>query len=48
MVTGNKIICQSKFDGMPKITDFSIVAEELGELSDGGRFFSSIFFTVFF
>ena len=37
MVKAKKFVMVEKFSGIPKVSDFEIVEEELGELEDGGK-----------
>ena len=36
MFKAKKFVYSKRFDGLPKLTDFQLVEEELPELQDGG------------
>ena len=46
MVLGRKFVLKQHFDGLPKVEDFEIVEEELGELQDGEIIFKSEYISV--
>ena len=37
MVKSKKFVRVEEYSGIPKVSDFKIVEEELGELKDGGK-----------
>lgn len=47
MVKAKKFIFATKFDGLPKVTDFRLEEETLPELKDGGLFFFKCDFNSF-
>lgn len=42
MVRAKKLIYAKQFEGMPKLTDFRIEAEDLPELKDGNQIYFSL------